>query len=383
MFLKQALKKNRPLLDFAYDAHGAGKILPDTYLLDLDAIRENAQMMLDAAKPLGLHLYFMLKQIGRNPAVAQMLTEMGFAGAVCVDFRDVELMMEHGIPIGHVGHLVQTPRGLLERLLAYGVEMMTVYSLEKAAEISAAARKLGRRQPIMLRVVGMKDEFFPGQVGGFRLEELARVTARIKDFQGVTLAGVTSFPCLSYEPAAGRFVAAPNCETVLQAGEMLRELGCDNLQINLPSATCCASIPMLAAVGGTHGEPGHALAGTTPYHAGEKAEFERPAIVYCSEVSHVYDGATYCYGGGRYCRGHLTHALVGDSDTLVNAWTPPADNIDYHFRLEGIHPVSAPVLMCFRTQIFVTRSEVALVEGLSDGNPVITGIYSAQGRKHR
>ena len=36
-----------------------------------------------------------------------------------------------------------------------------------------------------------------------------------------------------------------------------------DLNINLPSATCIASIPLISELHGTSGEPGHGLTGTT------------------------------------------------------------------------------------------------------------------------
>ena len=37
--------------------------------------------------------------------------------------------------------------------------------------------------------------------------------------------------------------------------------------------------------------------------------------------------------------------------------------------------------MAFRYQIFVTRSDVVLVKGLSCGRPEIVGVYDALGRR--
>ena len=68
-------------------------------------------------------------------------------------------------------------------------------------------------------------------------------------------------------------------------------------------------------------------------------------------------------------------------NALVPAVPPTDESIDYHFELEGPCTVGEGVLMCFRTQIFVTRSEVAVVKGLSAGKPELVGIYSALGQK--
>ena len=52
---------------------------------------------------------------------------------------------------------------------------------------------------------------------------------------------------------------------------------------------------------GTHGEPGHALTGTTPFHVNRRA-VEKPAYVYVSEISHNFRGKSYFYAGGYYSR---------------------------------------------------------------------------------
>jgi len=381
MFLKRLLERNRPLVEFAQKSHRDGRLLPDTYLLDLDAIEANARLLLKAGVDHGLRLYFMLKQIGRIPAVGQLLSEMGFAGAVCVDFREALAMLQNGIPIGNVGHLVQTPKAALERIIESRPDVMTVFSLEKAREISELCEKRGIRQNIMLRVVGDDDVLYPGQRGGFSLTRLSQDVERLEALPGVSIAGVTNFPCVLYSEKSGGFHPTPNAATVLAAAEFLRDRGHRNLQINLPSASCVASLPLIASLGGTHAEPGHSLIGTTPYHALEGSGPERPAVLYLSEISHSVGTRTYCYGGGCYSRGGLTWALVGrDDGTVTRAYAPSPENIDYHIELDGTFSVSDTVVMCFRTQIFVTRSEVAVVRGLSVDHPEIDGIYTAQGQ---
>ena len=75
MFLEKVIKRNPELVRCAFALHREGKILPDTYVLDLDCICENARKMKEEADRYGIELYFMLKQIGRNPLVAQKLME--------------------------------------------------------------------------------------------------------------------------------------------------------------------------------------------------------------------------------------------------------------------------------------------------------------------
>lgn len=65
---------------------------------------------------------------------------------------------------------------------------------------------------------------------------------------------------------------------------------------------------------------------------------------------------------------------------LADVNMPCSENIDYYFSLEYEGRVSGTVIMCFRTQIFDTRSQVILIEGLMKQQPRIAGRYDAQGR---
>ena len=73
---------------------------------------------------------------------------------------------------------------------------------------------------------------------------------------------------------------------------------------------------------------------------------------------------------------------AGDAERM--GVLPPSDEcIDYHFGLSERARVGDGVLMCFRTQMFVTRSEVVVVSGLSSGVPRLEGVFDAQGRRLR
>ena len=49
MFLEKIIQRNHKLLECGFDMHSKGLILPDTYVLDLDTIKENARMILEKA----------------------------------------------------------------------------------------------------------------------------------------------------------------------------------------------------------------------------------------------------------------------------------------------------------------------------------------------
>ena len=87
MFLRQTVKRNRQLVETAFWLHRRGDILPDSYVIDVDTFLENGEKILGKARDKGMTLYFMLKQIGRNPYLARELVRMGYEGAVTVDYR--------------------------------------------------------------------------------------------------------------------------------------------------------------------------------------------------------------------------------------------------------------------------------------------------------
>ena len=167
MFLQTLLERNRPLAELGLKWQQQGKILPDTYLLDLDTICQNAAAMKAEADKYGIRLYFMLKQIGRNPVVAKALMDIGFAGAVCVDYREALTMIENHIPVGNVGHLVQVPTAAMDRIVAARPDIMTVYTLDKVRQIGESAQKHAFVQPIMLRVLDQGDMLYSGTIRRF------------------------------------------------------------------------------------------------------------------------------------------------------------------------------------------------------------------------
>lgn len=383
MFLDITLKRNPVLLKTAFNLHQKGAIRPDTYVLDLDAIVKNAAMIKEEADKYGVKLYFMTKQFGRNPYIASKLMELGYDGAVAVDFREAEVLYENGIKIGHVGHLVQVPSGEITNMLLKKPEVITVYSVEKAREISNAAVRLNITQNIMLRVVDKGDIIFPGQYGGLYLDELNDKAQEILDLPNIILYGVTSFPCFLMDKDSKTINETHNTDTVIKAKELLEDnFGIMLKEINLPSATCVDNIRKIAECHGTHGEPGHGISGTTPIHA-ERCGPEIPAIAYVSEVSHNLGDSTYCYGGGYYRRSYIKEALVGKDFNTAKKYdvvAPDNDSIDYYLELKNNANVGDTAVFSFRTQIFVTRSEVAVVEGISTRNPRVAGIYDSLGR---
>ena len=383
MFVERLQKDNPKFIDAIVRLQQQGDLLPDSYAVDLEQFRANAGAIVESANEKGIKLYFMLKQIGRNPVLAKELVKLGYAGAVVVDFKEAQVMMRHNIPIGNVGHLVQIPEGIIPQVVAYGPEVITVYTADKARSISRAAAALGREQKLLIRVFGDGDMIYPGQTAGIHLKDLAAFIAEIRDLPGIRIAGITSFPCFLYDAGKDDIAPTPNLQTVLAAKQILAECGIVPEIINTPSTTCCRTLELMAEHGCNCGEPGHGLTGTTPLHV-DHEQPEKSCIAYVSEISHNFDGLGYCYGGGFYRRGHAENALVGTSAGAlrpVKVIPPSVEAIDYHFGLSESCAVGETVIMAFRFQVFVTRSDMVLIEGVSSGEPVVSGVWDSLGNQ--
>jgi predicted amino acid racemase len=383
MFVERLQKDNPKFIEAIVSLQQQGKLLPDSYAVDMEQYRANAKAIIDSANEKGIRLYFMLKQIGRNPVLAQELVKLGYAGAVVVDFKEAQVMMRHNIPIGNVGHLVQIPEGMVKEVVAYGPEVITVYTADKVRSISRAAQELGKEQKILIRVFGDGDMIYPGQTAGIHLNDLAAFVEEIRSLPGIRVAGITSFPCFLYNAEADDITPTANLQTVLKAKQILIDNGIVPEIINTPSTTCCRTLERMAEYGCNCGEPGHGLTATTPNHVASEQP-EKACIAYVSEVSHNFDGLGYCYGGGFYRRSHVENALVGRSaDALrpMKVIPPSVEAIDYHFGLSEGCQVGETVIMAFRFQVFVTRSDMVLIEGVSSGEPYVSGVWDSLGNQ--
>ncbi|MHC3786124.1 translation initiation factor IF-3 [Enterococcus gallinarum] len=100
MFLDVTMRKNPQLVEAGLRLHQTGQILPDTYVLDLDAIENNTRLLVESATKNQIELFFMTKQFGRNPYVAQKIHEAGIKKVVVVDYKEALVMMKQGLPLG-------------------------------------------------------------------------------------------------------------------------------------------------------------------------------------------------------------------------------------------------------------------------------------------
>lgn len=380
MFLNKLIKKNPILIDESVNLYNKGLIQADSYVIDLDCLLENARKILDKAKVNDIRLFFMLKQLGRNPYIAKKLVEIGYEGAVVVDFKEALTMMKNNIPISNVGHLVQTPKNLIKDIMEYGSEFFTVYSYEKLLEINKIAKELNICQKIMLKVSGKNDIFYSGQYSGIELEALEEFIEKSKSLKNIKIEGITAFPCYLYNYDTNEIDRTANYYTVVEACKILKSLDIDISYIDTPSTTSILTLEKMKDDIGNIGEPGHGLTGSTPAHSVNDLD-ELPCVLYITEISHNFRNKSYAYGGGYYRRGHVKNCLiVNKNDKHLTKVNPISnDSIDYYFELDKEEKISSIVIMAFRFQIFVTRSNLVIIEGLSKSKPKIVGTYNSLG----
>ena len=388
MFLGQIQKRNPQLIAAALELHRSGAIPPSCFVIDLDAVAANTRVLVQSAHEYNLSLYFITKQVGFNPAFAREVSRNGIKKAVAVDWNEAFSLMENGIEIGHLGHLVQIPNKYVSTLLRAKPEVITVFSVEKALQLSQAAVAEGLQVNVLLRVVDKKDFIYSGQEGGIPLADLERAMDAIHALPNLKIAGVTAFPCTVFDSLKKTYLPTNNLYTLNKAAERIaKRYGLEGLQLNVPGNSCCDTFPLIRKYGATHAEPGNALTGTTPLHA-LCDQPELPALIHVTEVSHHSKDMSYCYGGGLYRRSSVDRALVGNDPAglrEVKVVTPDNTAIDYYVGLKSaakneIH-VGDSVLWSSRAQIFVTRSTVAIVSGIQSGKPMLDGIYNPFGQK--
>jgi predicted amino acid racemase len=270
-------------------------------------------------------------------------------------------------------------------------DVITVFSLEFAEEISQIAQKMGRIQSLLLRVVGPRDQFFIGQEGGIPEEQLENTVKKINALPNVKISGVTSFPCIRYNPTSQIPVEiTENFRTIIKAADKLRKMGIDITQVNAPGNTSSETFPLLSSFGATHVEPGHGLLGTTPNHAFKDELPEKPSYLYLTEVSHFVGQNAYVFGGGFWSDikndKQMSHALAGNSPQNIFLKEfesiPMQQIIDYHGALKnaaGEVKRGDTVIFGFRTQMQMTRSQIAIVSGISRKKPRLEALFDHAG----
>lgn len=390
MFLDPLVRRNPRLPTAAIQLHQSGHIPPNSYVLDVDQIEANAQTFARRADELDLHVLPMTKQLGRNPAVLDVLATQGIGDFVVVDTEGARQINEAGHEIGHVGHLVQVPRDQAVWIAGLDPQYWTVFTQKKAREAAAAAAHHGRTQDLLLRIYAEGDTFYMGHEGGVHIDELVDAARAVDALEGARFSGITTFPALLYDDETQEVQATPNLRTLERALELLAGSFGRELEVNAPGTTSTEVLPILGDAGATQVEPGHGLTGTTPLHAIRDLP-ELPAVCYLTEISHQHEGTAYCFGGGLYIDPVFPHyqvrALVGADesalDLRVDATLPPPSAIDYYGLLDPDGRTLDPgdsVVFGFRIQAFVTRAHIAPLRGLGTGEPEVVGVWSSQGQ---
>jgi len=392
MFLETLCRRNPEFIQSVVRLHQKGELRANTYVLDYDAIKENLTYMSTEAGRLGLTIYPMTKQIGRNPAILDLIKDMNFGKVVVVDWMGAKQIAANGVEIGHVGHLVQIPKAEASAIARLKPEVWTVFSYEKAAEISQAFSDLDQIQHLLVRVWKDGDTFYKGHEGGVHLNDLLKTAKKIDALPNVKIVGVTSFPCLLFDEEKKKLHVTPNMDTIIESSEVLGRDGFEIKQVNAPGTTSTVALDILARKGATHVEPGHGMTGTTPLHAFSDLH-EKPAILYLSEVSHIHAGHAYFYGGGLYVdpvfSNYTVRALSGrDSDSILEgryeAVLPDPSSIDYYgmLRTDSKTVTSGDtVILCFRAQVFHTRANIAVIERNKNEVFSIKGYWDTTGRE--
>ena len=392
MFLKALRTRNRAFLEAAVELHQAGRVPAGAYLLDLDTMTENAQLMSAEAGRLGLDVLAMTKQIGRNPPALDALKAGGIDRFVAVDMACARPIHAHGHRLAHLGHLCQIPRHEAAEAAAMRPDYWTVFNEEKAAEAAQAAGAQGHEQALLARIQAPGDTFYSGHEGGFDAGAVEAVADVLDRTPGGRFAGLTTFPALLFDEGSGEARPTPNLATLHAAASRLARQGRQDIVINAPGTTSAHVMAALADGGATQVEPGHGLTGTTPLHARTELP-ERPAMLYLTEVSHFHQGRAYCFGGGLYIdpvfAPYPLKALVGPDPEAalaqeVDAATPDPAMIDYYGQLlpepDQHVAVGDTVIFGFRAQAFFTRAVVVPIAGVSQGQPEVKGVWTADGR---
>ncbi len=404
MYLDALVEKNPALIRAGTALHREGRVPAGTYVVDIETVRRNAMANAAAAKKAGISLYFMSKHFNRNPLVAHAIADAGIPSAVCVELQDALYLHRFGVPIGHVGHLVQIPRHALSTVLAMRPEVMTIFSVEKAKQVSDVAEEMGTVQGVLLRVRAHDDIIYPNEEGGIWEDDLEDAASKIGAMRGVRIDGAVTFPATLFNARSGQQEATPNFATLTRAGATLSRLGFEVRQLNAPGASSAIGHATVATHSGTHAEPGHALTGTTAAVIYSQASPEVPCIIYVNEISHLFEGKAFVFGGGFYAcdtpaergddspyhtPGWEPHALVAGPDDDIFATRVPVDKNSFFGRNRnatdyyggtllddghGRFSVGDTVVYGFRPQVFTTRAYVAVVDQI-DTSPRVLGLF--------
>jgi predicted amino acid racemase len=178
--------------------------------------------------------------------------------------------------------------------------------------------------------------------------------------------------------------------TMLRAKEKLEQaFGLEDLRVNAPGNNNCATFATLAEHGATDVEPGIGLMGSSLAHAyGELPE--KPAQVYVSEVMHHWEGEAYVLVGGlayytgisggpneypiRCATGSTFEKARDNFMTLASRGLPVGHGVCE----DGSNgEVGDTAVFALRAQLYGNRAPVAIVSGISSGEPRVDGLFDS------
>lgn len=392
MFLDVLRRRNPNFIEAAMRLHQEGRLPANSYVIDLDAVEENARALKREADKQGLKIFAMTKQAGRNSGLCRAILRGGITGSVAVDMACARATHRAGMKVAHLGHLQQIARAeAAAAAKAFGPSYWTVFNDEKAQEAAQAAKDTGYRQDLLARIQAEGDIFYRGHEGGFAADDIVAAAGRIDALPGGRFAGITTFPALLFDQRSRKVLPTPNLTTLVRAAEALAKAGHKDIEINAPGTTSAVMLKALADAGATQCEPGNALHGTTALHVMEDLP-ERPAMLYLTEVSHLTGGKAYCLGGGFYIDpifpDYDVKAIVAAEPTVAasalrSVEIPPPSAIDYYAMIDASGP-EAPkpgdtAVFGFRGQAFVTRAYITGVSGIARGEPKVETIENGFG----
>ena len=224
MFLDVLRRRNPALVEAAIALHQAGRIPANCYVLDLDAVEDNARAFTERADAVGLTVFAMTKQVGRNSGFCRALGRGGIDRAVAVDMACAR---PSGPPACASGTSATWSRCRASRRTPPPATSLpdywTVFSGAKASEAAGAAYRAGRTQKLLARIQAAGDTFYRGHEGGFDAAGVAAVAAELDALDGARFAGITTFPALLFDHETGTVAPTPNLATLSRAREVLGE----------------------------------------------------------------------------------------------------------------------------------------------------------------
>ncbi len=204
MFLSTLRRRNPGFLRAAMALHAGGSVPASSYVLDLDTVTQNARLMSEAAARLGLTVFAMTKQAGRNPHFCRAVRTGGIPAGVAVDMPCARAIGAGGLSLGHLGHLVQVPGHEADEAAAMHPDFWTVFSEAKASQAAAASARIGAGAGRPAPDPRARRHLLPRSPGRLRGCRVLAAADYVDSLDGARCAGVTTFPALLFSAEEGR-----------------------------------------------------------------------------------------------------------------------------------------------------------------------------------